>query len=308
MEFTGERFVPGTPGRIKLEHLQRYAVCREAVRGKCVLDVACGEGYGSAMLAATARRVLGVDVDPAAIEHARTTYGHLASVDFFVGACDRLPLPDGAVDVAVSFETIEHHAKQAEMIREVKRVLAPGGLFILSSPNKPVYSALSPDPNPFHVRELTFEDLEALLKAEFGYVHFWGQRLAVGCFTYGLGRGPAGSSQSLQSLIIDGNDVAHGVAELENSVYLLAVGSETPIDLTRLNLDSVIIEPADDLYMQCVAAMQHNVWLREQAQAATGEIALVRGKLEAARAATAAREADISRLRAALAGQEAQNA
>jgi SAM-dependent methyltransferase len=298
MEFTGERFVPGTPGQIKLEHLQRYVLCREAVRDKRVLDIACGEGYGSSMLAATARHVLGVDLDPATVEHARLTYGHLTNVDFFVGACDRLLLPDGAVDVVVSFETIEHHAKHAEMIREVKRVLAPGGLFIMSSPNKPVYSTAGP--NPFHVRELTFEELEALLGAEFGYLRFWGQRSAVGCFTYGRGRPPAESPPSLQSLIIDGHDLVHRVAELENPVYFLAVCSETPIDLMTLNLDSVIIEPADDLYAQLMATIQRYVTLQQQAQAATGEMARVREELEAGRGVAVAREADLTHLREAL--------
>src|SRR5215470_893560 len=106
MDFTGERFVPGTPGQMKLEHLQRYALCRDAVQGKRVLDIACGEGYGSAMLAATARHVIGLDIDVPTVEHARATYAGLSNVAFAVGACENIPLTDHAVDVVVSFETV----------------------------------------------------------------------------------------------------------------------------------------------------------------------------------------------------------
>jgi GT2 family glycosyltransferase/SAM-dependent methyltransferase/glycosyltransferase involved in cell wall biosynthesis len=267
MEFTGERFVPGTPGQIKLEHLQRYALCREVVRGKRVLDLACGEGYGAAMLAATASRVIGIDIDPPSIDHARSTYGHLGNVDFFVGACDRMLLADGAVDVVVSFETIEHHARQAEMIREIRRVLAPGGLLVLSSPNQPVYARDAPGANPFHVRELTFDELEALLRAEFAHVRFWGQRLAAGCFTYALRQAPDERVPAIQALTIRGNDVDGASAELADPVYLLAACSDTPVDIKALDLDSVIADPTDDLYRQLATAVQHYADLHQQDRA-----------------------------------------
>ena len=68
MEFTGERYVPGVHGEIKLEHLQRYALCRSVIRGRRVLDLACGEGYGSALLAREAKMVVGVDIDAMTVE------------------------------------------------------------------------------------------------------------------------------------------------------------------------------------------------------------------------------------------------
>ena len=94
MEFTGERFVPGTAGRMKLEHLQRYALCRSLVRGKRVLDIATGEGYGAALLGGSASRVIGVDVAPDVIAHARATYRG-ANLQFVVGACEAIPLAAG---------------------------------------------------------------------------------------------------------------------------------------------------------------------------------------------------------------------
>jgi len=100
MEFTGERFVPGTAGRMKLEHLQRYALCRGLVRGKRVLDIATGEGYGAAMLCGSASRVIGVDVAADAIAHARAKY-RAANMHFVVGACEAIPLAAGSIDVIV---------------------------------------------------------------------------------------------------------------------------------------------------------------------------------------------------------------
>ena len=82
MEFTGERFVPTELGELSLEHWHRYAWCRQAVRGLQVLDVACGEGYGTALLAQTALSVHSVDISAEAVAHARTHYGQLGNAVF----------------------------------------------------------------------------------------------------------------------------------------------------------------------------------------------------------------------------------
>ncbi len=70
LAWTGERLVTGIEGTIENEHLHRYFLAREFCRGKDVLDVASGEGYGAALLAQTAKRVIGVEVDSASVEHA----------------------------------------------------------------------------------------------------------------------------------------------------------------------------------------------------------------------------------------------
>ena len=74
LEFTGERFTPECVREIWYEHFHRYVFARERVGGLNVLDAACGEGYGSALLATVAASVTGVDVSPQAIEHARSRY------------------------------------------------------------------------------------------------------------------------------------------------------------------------------------------------------------------------------------------
>src|SRR6476646_11769522 len=142
LEFTGERYVPGTVGEIAHEHWHRYAFARSFVGGRRVLDVACGEGYGSALLGGVAAHVTGVDIDLRTLAHARAAYAGRANVEFIEGSAAALPLPDASVDVVVSFETIEHlpALDQPRMLAEFARVLSSDGFLILSSPNRPEYS------------------------------------------------------------------------------------------------------------------------------------------------------------------------
>ena len=178
MKFTGERFVPSESGEIRQEHIHRYAWARDFVAGKRVLDVACGEGYGSRMLAECAATVVGVDVSGDAIEHAKQSYGQ-ANLTFMQGDAAALELPSAAFDVVVSFETIEHLVAQEAMLDGIKRVLAPDGLLIISSPNKKVYSDLAGHHNEFHVKELYFDEFDELLKSRFAHVVYLGQRIST---------------------------------------------------------------------------------------------------------------------------------
>ncbi len=149
----GERLVPEEAVEASLqEHVARYRFARERARGR-VLDVACGTGYGTALLGAT-----GVDLAPEALRHARRYTGRLL-------AADALRLPFGAVfDTVVSFETIEHVRDSARFVAECARVLRPGGTFIVSTPNRELWSPRSPRPvQRFHVREFNRREfLEAL--------------------------------------------------------------------------------------------------------------------------------------------------
>ncbi|HEX3098682.1 MAG TPA: class I SAM-dependent methyltransferase [Usitatibacter sp.] len=176
LPFTGERFVPGTPGEIWVEHWHRYHFAARWTAGKRVVDVACGEGYGSALLARGAASVTGIDVSEAAIAHARRTYADVPNLQLVRASCDALPLADASVDVAVSFETLEHIAEQAAFLDELARVLAPGGVLVLSCPNKREYSDERSHVNEFHVKELYREELAALVSARFPESDWYGQR------------------------------------------------------------------------------------------------------------------------------------
>jgi SAM-dependent methyltransferase len=178
--FTGERFVPSCSGEIAYEHWHRYAFARRFAAGKRVLDAACGEGYGTALLGAVAASVVGVDIDMATIDHARVTYGEGNRLRFVAASCSGLPLPSASFDVVVSFETIEHleAAQQPDMLSEFARVLAPDGILVISSPNKRLYSDARDYVNPFHLQELYRDDLARLLRARFPAQHWYHQRLA----------------------------------------------------------------------------------------------------------------------------------
>ena len=152
LEFTGERFTPGTPGEIEHEHHHRYLFALQLCEGRDVLDVASGEGYGSAILATVARSVVGVELVPEIVEHARRSYAR-ENLSYRVGSAVKLPLDAASVDVVVSFETLEHFAEHEEFMAEVKRVLRPVGALVMSSPVRGVYSP--GNPNAYHVRELT---------------------------------------------------------------------------------------------------------------------------------------------------------
>lgn len=177
LPWTGERLVPSHKGDTALEHLHRYAFAREYVRGKQILDIACGEGYGSKMLADEASRVVGVDICPDVIAHASRKYGDGDRLEFKVGLCTSIPLPDHSVDGVVSFETLEHLAEHEEMLGEVKRVLRPGGFIILSTPDKLHCTIIPKNHNPFHVRELTREEFSELLRKTFSHVYLFEQRI-----------------------------------------------------------------------------------------------------------------------------------
>jgi SAM-dependent methyltransferase len=174
--FTGERYVPGTPGEIWYEHWHRYHFATRLVAGLDVLDIACGEGYGSALLSRRAARVIGADLSAAAVAHARERYAAAPNLAFREADCTALPFPSGTFDAIVSFETIEHIAGQAPFVDEMRRVLRPGGIVILSCPNKAEYSDRRGVTNEFHVRELYRDELARLIAPRFAHTMWFGQR------------------------------------------------------------------------------------------------------------------------------------
>jgi SAM-dependent methyltransferase len=171
-EFTGERVIPGQVDADLLnEHLARYAFAARLSRRKQVLDAACGAGYGSAEMARTAASVLGIDCSAEAIESARVEYS-FPNLRFEQADCLALPAGDASIDLVVAFEAIEHLEDWRGFLVEARRVLAPSGQFIVSTPNKLYYaeSRRAAGPNPFHVHEFEFEEFRAALAEVFPHV------------------------------------------------------------------------------------------------------------------------------------------
>jgi ubiquinone/menaquinone biosynthesis C-methylase UbiE len=176
LTFTGERFLPNEAGEMWAEHWHRYHAIQHLVAGKRVLDVACGEGYGSALLSRVASAVSGVDISNEAITHATAKYLTQKNLNFIEASCTQLPFADHSFDVVVSFETIEHITEHDAFLDEIKRVLTADGLLIISSPNKAEYSDARNFQNEFHVKELYRDELAALLEKRFAHMRWLSQR------------------------------------------------------------------------------------------------------------------------------------
>jgi len=197
LQFTGERFTPECEREIWYEHMHRYVLASQWCKGLRVLDAACGEGYGSALLAGAAAEVVGLDISAEAIGHARARYGGLDRLTFKTGDCGRLPFADGEFQCIVSFETLEHIEDQAGMLAEFRRVLSPDGFMVLSSPDKAVYSEELGNRNEFHVRELYRDELLELLGEHFPHFRLLGQRLLFHSAVWSLGGGDRVALQHL---------------------------------------------------------------------------------------------------------------
>lgn len=217
MDFTGERFIPCADlgQEIAIEHLQRYRAILDLAAGKTVLDAASGAGYGGMILAERAKMVCGIEIDQEAIQQAKDLYGG-TNLLFARGSVGFLPFRGGAFDLVVSFETIEHLPEmiQRGFLQEIKRVLKPGGLLVMSTPDRRIYSDLPGYHNEYHLKEFYREEFTAFLSGSFGQVKMWEQ---VALLSYFIA---TGGEDSLRHIPIPGRPVSlHGK-------YLVALCSD----------------------------------------------------------------------------------
>jgi len=238
--FTGERFVPACAGEIAYEHWHRYAFARRFVEGRRVLDAACGEGYGTALLGTTAAEAVGVDIDAGSIRHAQSSYGS-GRIRFVEGSCTRLPFPDASFDVVASFETIEHldAADQPPMLSEFARVLKPDGLLIISSPNKRVYSDARGYVNEFHRHELNRDGLAGLLGKAFPAQRWFHQRVESWSAIWG-----EGSGEGIEALLGDAGRVSPYAPP--EGMYFIVVAARAPGALPAVTLHGSLFTDAEE--------------------------------------------------------------
>lgn len=195
MVFTGERFTPECVREIWYEHWHRYAFALPLARGKRVLDAACGEGYGSALLADVAARVTGVDIAADAVAHARARYGDKDNLEYRQGDATALDeLPDAGFDLVCCFETLEHVEAQDALLAGFARLLAPGGVLLVSSPDKAEYSDARGFENAFHVRELYRDELQTLLARHFARHRLYAQKLLFQSVLWALDDAASGAA------------------------------------------------------------------------------------------------------------------
>lgn len=175
---TGERYIDEWPRNWELfyQHVGRYLFAQRHVSGRIVLDVACGSGYGTALLAECARAVVGADASRDVIAYAATRYRR-SNASFLQMDCGWIGMRDQSVDVVVSFETLEHVSDMNQFLKELRRVLKPGGTLLISTPNRPLYAVYNKGrPNRYHCQELDAEEFRRLLSEHFLVETVWGQR------------------------------------------------------------------------------------------------------------------------------------
>lgn len=175
VKWSGERLETFVKNETTIEHLHRYGLTISFIRNCTVLDLACGSGYGSNLMAQYAKEVIGVDIDEPTVLEARKRYKS-PNLRFKTGSAEKTNLNSRYFDVVVSFETIEHHDKHEEMMEEIKRILKPGGILIISSPDKYYYSDVRSFKNQYHVKELYENEFKRLLKKYFHYCIFYSQK------------------------------------------------------------------------------------------------------------------------------------
>jgi SAM-dependent methyltransferase len=174
LSLTGERTLPDVPAENYWyrRHLVVYRWIAERCRGLEVVDMACGEGYGTDVLAGRAARVTGVDANPEAHEHARLKYTR-PGVRF---VRDLVESFDEPCDAVVFLQTIEHVQNPAEILEHFRSMLRPGGVAFVSTPN---VLTLAPEGaeksgNPWHVKEYRAEEFRELCGSVFPSVELLG--------------------------------------------------------------------------------------------------------------------------------------
>lgn len=174
LALTGERTLPDVPEENYWfrRHLAVYEWIAPRCSGMDVVDMACGEGYGSAVLAARAARVTGVDANPEAHEHARAKY----SAHNLRFVRDLVETHSERCDAVVFLQTIEHVQDPEGILRHFKSMLRPGGAVYVTTPN---VLTLAPEgaeksDNPWHVKEYRPEEFRALCESVFASVEMHG--------------------------------------------------------------------------------------------------------------------------------------
>ncbi|HVE47723.1 MAG TPA: methyltransferase domain-containing protein [Acidimicrobiales bacterium] len=299
LPWTGERFIPSQGGpEIYYEHAHRYVIARSLLDRATVVDLASGEGYGAAWVAEVAESVTGIDIDEASVQHARARYAGQKNLEFALGDIQALPLADNCVDAVTCFEAIEHVENPRAVVEEVVRVLRPGGLLLVSTPNKAVYADERDYNNEFHVHEFYLPDLELLLGDYFPERDLLGQRVVAGSLTWRLdGDAPVVSADQGGA----GISLAPGFAgnrgepaAMVEPMYVLAACRLAGVPRVTGNLPAgnVFVDPEEQLLEVYRRASSPGV-LEEL----TAHVRDQDGQLERARAQLAAYEEQATQLR-----------
>jgi len=158
---------------MKEAHIERYIFARNCISKEIkneklrILDAACGDGYGSQILADLNCIVYGIDKDYSSMEK---RHGG-KNITLLEMDCTNLQFPSNYFDFVVSFETIEHIKNCDLFLREIKRVLREDGTLILSTPNRSfcdvLFGVYANKVNPYHIKEFKTHELKKILEQKF---------------------------------------------------------------------------------------------------------------------------------------------
>lgn len=251
MKNTGERFLAEHVNtETGLEHMHRYQFAIPYTEGKNVLDIASGEGYGSQILATKAKSVLGIDISTEAIEYAKNTYTN-PNLHFKVGSCVHFDT-EQTFETIVSFETLEHVSREDQelFLAEIKKHLAPGGITIISTPNKSEYSTKRHFKNPYHIHELETPDYIDFLKKYFKNVLLYKQKIVAASIIYAE----------------EGTKPRYDHIPTFTETYALCICSDGPIKPRTGSIyfdqSTQVFETLSAKYLHIIEAIHRNILLR----------------------------------------------
>ena len=258
LDFTGERYMTNLDlPEISYEHWHRYIWLQKLVANKQVLDVACGEGYGSRLLAEVAKHVIGVDVSEDTVTYASSKYLR-ANLEFRHGSAADIPI-DGEqlFDIIISFETIEHldEPDQHKFMAEAKRLLRPDGLLFISTPNRLLYSDIPKYANEFHRREFYPQEFIRFLKSYFTSMHVFAQRVYPVSYLWPLEKGePIVDEYQLEFV---GSHFQPVYGDKKEGVFLvIACTNASDSTISTLSRQSLLIDISDQAIGQRKALVE----------------------------------------------------
>lgn len=155
------------------QYLAAYEYALQFAKDKVVLDVGCGEGYGTNLLASVAKKAVGIDYSKEALDKASKNYASDKTV-FFRNNINHIVLADESFELIVAFQVIEHLARPHILLSKIRDLLKVSGIFLLSTPNKEA----SIIENPYHYMEYDRETLKRLLDKYFSRVEIYGMRFS----------------------------------------------------------------------------------------------------------------------------------
>jgi len=223
------------------EHLVRYEFARQFVQEKEVLDIACGSGYGTKILAKSgAKKVTGIDISEDAVKIAQEKYSQ-ENIKYITANAEDTKQIDHNFDLVVSFETIEHLKNADKFLQEIKRITKPDGLVFISTPNREV----SQEKNPYHLKEYNKQEFQELINKYFKYYKILDQ------------------SNGLASCIsVDSNQaIIHNQAS-QQPLYFIAICSQSDIlnQVVTKNFVSLNYQALERIYKNPIMRLSDKIY------------------------------------------------